>query len=75
MINYSIYPAEVIFADFDDIDLKYEELSIENSITLVVERIDGRQVKVSQVISSDPQNFLRKDIQPGNILKTTLQIP
>ncbi len=75
MINYSIYPSELLFADFDDFEVNYEELTLEDGTTIMVERIDDKQVKVSQIISSDPQCFLRKDIQPGTILKTNLQIP
>jgi len=75
LINYSIYPSELLFADFDDFEVNYEELTLEDGTTIMVERIDDKQVKVSQIISSDPQCFLRKDIQPGTILKTNLQIP
>ncbi len=64
----------MVFADFDDFELKYEELSLEDGTIIMVERIDDKQVKVSKIISSDPQCYLRKDIQPGTILKTNLQI-
>lgn len=75
MINYSIYPAEMIFADFDDFEVNYEEMTLDDGTTVMTERINDNQVRISKIISSDPKCFLRKDIQPGAILKTNLQIP
>lgn len=74
MINYSIYPKETVFEDYDDFEVKYEEMSLNNDITLLVERIDDKQVKISQIISTDPQIYLNTDIQPGTILKSSLHL-
>lgn len=75
MINYSIYPPEMIFAEYDSFELDYEELNLADGTMLMIERIDNKQAKVAKIISSDPQSYLRADIQPGTILKTGLQLP
>lgn len=74
MINYSLYTDECIFADWDDFNPEYEEITTSDGLTLLVERIDAQQVKVFRVISSDPAVYLRDDIMPGTIIKTSLQI-
>ncbi|MFP4660918.1 MAG: YlzJ-like family protein [Halanaerobiales bacterium] len=73
MINYSIYPPEVVFADYDDFEANFEEITLNSNIKLLVERIDKKSVKIAQIISSDPQSYLREEIQPGTILETNLQ--
>ncbi|MFW6287647.1 MAG: YlzJ-like family protein [bacterium] len=74
MINYSIYPPEIVFANYDDFEASYEEITLGSDITLVVERIDKKSVKIAQIISSDPQVYLRNDIQPGTVLKTDIHL-
>ncbi|MFW6034854.1 MAG: YlzJ-like family protein [Halothermotrichaceae bacterium] len=74
MINYSIYPASMIFQDWDDFEPEYEEINLNDGTTLMIERIDKKQVKIIQVINSDPQKYLTPALTPGSIIKTSLKI-
>lgn len=75
MINYSIFPPEMVFEGYDDFDIKYEEINIDSDTSLLVERINDSEVKISQIISTDPQVYLKTDFKPGTILKSSLQLP
>jgi len=74
MINYSIFTGEYIFSDWEDFKPLYEEYNTVEGISLMVERITPRQIRVERIISSDPAVFLRADIAPGIIINTDLQI-
>ncbi|MFW6022462.1 MAG: YlzJ-like family protein [bacterium] len=74
MINYSIIPNELLFSDYDDFDVNYEEIELDDGLTLMVERIDESSVKVVKIISSNHQDFLRSNIQPGMEIKSSLQL-
>ena len=73
MINYSIYDEEVIYDGWDDFEPEYEILEYKG-LKLQVEKISEKQVKINQVISSDPQDFLNENIAPGNTLNLNLQL-
>lgn len=74
MVNYSIYPEELIFEDYDVFTTEYEELEINNEVRLLVERVNNNQLKISQIISSNPQYYLFQELQPGTILNNTLKL-
>ncbi|MFI5360281.1 MAG: YlzJ-like family protein [Halanaerobiales bacterium] len=70
MLNYSIYPLEMILEDYDDFVPEYEEVNFSNGLTLLVERSGKDERKIAKIISSDPQDYLRPELQPGSILKS-----
>lgn len=74
MINYSIIPTEVVFEDWDNLELQYKEFKTEDGITLLVESINDQDYRISKVISSNPQVYLRADLTPGTILKSSLNL-
>jgi len=74
MINYSIYPGELVFEDYDVFETEYEEIEINNEVSLLVERVNNNQLKISQIISSNPQYYLFQELQPGTVLNTTLKL-
>lgn len=74
MINYSIYPAELVFNEWDENELDYEELTTREGVILQVIRLNDNNVKIDRVISSDPEVYLRNDLAPGCILKNSLQL-
>lgn len=74
MINYSIYPADVVFNEWDETELKYEEFTTSEGIILQVRRLNDNNVKIDRVISSNPEIYLRNDLAPGCILKNSLQL-
>lgn len=59
----------MVFEDYDNFDVKYEELSLDNGITLLVEKTEKEEIKIAKMISTDPQDYLRPELQPGSILK------
>lgn len=74
MINYSIYPVDLVFEDYDNFDIKYEEIVLDTDTTLMVERIDEGQVKIDKIISTNPQNYLRPELQPGSTIKFSINM-
>ncbi|NLM96562.1 MAG: hypothetical protein GX175_02930 [Halanaerobiaceae bacterium] len=74
MLNYSIYPGELIFEDYDTFEAEYEEIELNDEVRLLVERINNNQLKISQIISSNPNYYLLQEFQPGTILNTTLNL-
>lgn len=74
MINYSIYPPEVVFKDWENFNPQYKKITIDGGINLVVEKVNEEEYKVSQVISTNPQDYLKMGLQPGTVIKTGLKL-
>ena len=72
MLNYSIYPLEMVLEDYDNFEVKYDELILPDSLKILAERIDQEDVKVVKIISTDPQDYLRPELQPGKIIKAKI---
>lgn len=66
MILWSILPEELVLGTRDNPPL-YEEIQCKN-MKLLVEKIGVDQCKVSRIVSTDPQDYLNPEIQPGRIL-------
>lgn len=66
MTLWSILPTELVFSNVDSPPL-YEEIQC-NNIHLIVERIGPTQCKVNRLLTTDPQDYLHPEIQPGRIL-------
>lgn len=66
MILWSIIPPELILQDIDS-PPKFEEIQC-NNIKMLVEKISPTQCKVSRLLTTDPQDYLDPQIQPGSIL-------
>jgi hypothetical protein len=74
MINYSIFPAEMVFEGWEEFEPRFELLEVGQGLTLEVERLDQDRVKISRVISSNPRVYLNSSISPGTILNLSLNI-
>ncbi|HHU93202.1 MAG TPA: hypothetical protein GXZ20_08750 [Halanaerobiaceae bacterium] len=72
MLNYSIYPLEMVLEDYDNFEVKYDELILPDGLKILAERIDQEDVKVVKIISTDPQDYLRPELQPGTIIKAKI---
>ncbi|SFL39097.1 YlzJ-like family protein [Pelosinus propionicus] len=69
MIFWSILPEEYVFSTNNLLDSSplYEEIQC-NNIKLLVEKMGPTQCKISRLLTTNPQDYLLPDIQPGNIL-------
>jgi len=66
MTLWSILPAELVLNDVEKPPV-YEEIQC-NNIKMIVEKISPTQCKVSRLLTTDPQDYLHPQIQPGSIL-------
>lgn len=74
MINYSIFTGEFIMSTEEKVKEK-KVIEINRDIKLLVEETDKKdEYKILQVLSTDPQVFLRPDLNPGTIIKSRLQL-
>ncbi len=71
MINYSIFRSSFIFSEWEQFEPEYEEISISDSLSLQVERYNNDNIKVVKVISTDPKDYLKSNLMPGNIYKNS----
>lgn len=67
MTLWSILPTELVLNVVVDSPPLYEEIQC-NNINLIVERIGPTQCKVNRLLTTDPQDYLHPEIQPGRIL-------
>lgn len=74
MTLWTILPTEMILSNMD-IPTVYEEVTC-NNMKLLVEKVGSTQYMVSRLLTTDPQDYLRPEMQPGTILtyKPILQI-
>jgi len=72
MILYTSMPYELIFPAEEN-SAKQTTLEIENGL-LVVEAVSSTEYKVVRLISSDPQQYLNKNYQPGSIVSYKPQL-
>lgn len=73
MFFYTIIPLEYVFEDNEDnvdqLTEKTTEFEIKKgSASLLVSSTTGGQAKISRIISTDPQDYLNPDWQPGSLL-------
>ena len=74
MTLWTILPTEMILSNMDTPTI-YEEVTC-NNMKLLVEKVGSTQYMVSRLLTTDPQDYLRPEIQPGTMLtyKPILQI-
>lgn len=68
MIIHSIVPVDKIFNT--DVSINHNEIINFGQIQLEVRNIGNKDYEVVRIISTDPNDYLRPDIQPGSIIKT-----
>jgi len=66
MILWTVMPLELVFGQ-EDISNPYDEIDYDGT-KLMVERVSINQCRVVRLLSSNPQDYLRDDIQPGAML-------
>ncbi len=72
MLLYTIIPPEYIFAEEDDYgqySSKIEEIEIQkNGKSFLVSPTNGGRAKINRIISTNPQDYLNPEWQPGSIM-------
>jgi hypothetical protein len=65
MILYTMMPQELIFPTETETFTNQHSVTYQG-ISLLVEVVDGQNVQVVRILSSDPQHFLNSEICPGS---------
>ncbi|MBP2652049.1 MAG: YlzJ-like protein [Firmicutes bacterium] len=66
MLFWSIVPLEMVMSGTETPPV-YEELDYDG-VKVVVEKFSPTQCRIVRVISTEPNDYLRPDIQPGIML-------
>lgn len=68
MLLYTIVPNESIFDSEIDYNGGQQEMEIAlGQASLLVQSLPGGRYKINRIISTDPQDFLKPEWQPGTI--------
>lgn len=72
MMLYTILPLEAIFdpeTETSSSESAATEVEIkQGSVSLLAQPLPGGQYKINRIISTDPQDYLRPEWQPGSIM-------
>lgn len=71
MTLYTPLPLEIVLEQ-QEMPKERKRIITMNNVNLEVEDLPNGQVKIQRVLSSNPQDFLRIEMQPGVILKYSL---
>ncbi len=74
MINYSIYENDLIFENWEDFEPKYKIMKLSDGVKLEIEQINEENFKITQVLSSNPQDYLKTDLNPGTLIKSKFEL-
>ncbi|MBP2628835.1 MAG: YlzJ-like protein [Firmicutes bacterium] len=66
MIIWSIFPEEMVMSNVVS-PPDYEEIEC-SGMKCLVEKIGPRQCRVVRLLTTDPRDYLRTELQPGTIL-------
>lgn len=74
MILWTIMPEELVFSQESN-PIPYEEIEFAGA-KMMVEKVSDSERRIVRILSTDPADYLRQDIQPGNLLiaKTTYEL-
>ncbi|MEH7373718.1 MULTISPECIES: YlzJ-like family protein [Neobacillus] len=64
MILYTMMPPELIFP-YEASSPSNQQMASYQGIPLLVESIDGQNVQVIRILSTDPQHYMDNQICPG----------
>ncbi len=72
MMLYTIIPFEAIFDAEAESDLAQDSLGDveikQGQASLLTQPLPGGQFKINRIISTDPQDYLKPEWQPGSIM-------
>jgi len=71
---YTLFTGEFIM-NTEEKEKQRKIIEINKNIKLLVEETDKKgEYKILQILSTDPQIYLRPDLTPGTIIKSRLQL-
>lgn len=72
MLLYTIVPMESIFeSETDNQEDFHDEIEIiQGRASLLIQSLAGGKYKITRLISTDPQDYLRPEWQPGRIISS-----
>ncbi|MBM7623451.1 YlzJ-like family protein [Sporohalobacter salinus] len=73
MVNYSIFPIEEIFYEEEEEEGELLELEVDG-MTMLIKQTEIDQGEIVKIISSNPQDYINVDYQPGTMVKFEPQI-
>ncbi len=69
MLLYTVIPIESIFDSDSNNESPPDEVEIDQGRTsLLAQSLPGGQYKITRIISTDPQDYLKPEWQPGTIM-------
>lgn len=67
MILYTIYPLEMVLEEESEEQTQEVEIKA-GSVSLMCQSLPGGEMKISRVISTNPQDYLNPQWQPGKTI-------
>ncbi|HOP73873.1 MAG TPA: YlzJ-like family protein [Bacillota bacterium] len=67
MILYTIYPLEMVLEEESEEQTQEVEIKA-GSVSLMCQCLPGGEMKISRVISTNPQDYLNPQWQPGKTI-------
>ncbi|HEY3423166.1 MAG TPA: YlzJ-like family protein [Negativicutes bacterium] len=67
MILWTVMPLEAVMGNVDNAAPPYEEMQYAG-MKIVIEKIDSAQCRIVRLMTTDPQDYLRPELQPGTVL-------
>ena len=69
MVLWTVMPLEDVFPQ--EYSPNYEEMEY-SGVRMYVERVSNDEYRVVRILSTNPQDYLRKELQPGQIISLNL---
>lgn len=60
----------MIFEGWDDFKPEYRIMELASGVKVEIEQVNENNYKITQILSSNPQDYLRTDITPGKMIKS-----
>lgn len=67
MILWTIVPEEVVYGDRNQPQPAYEEIDYAGQ-RVVAEKISQNEFRVVRLLTTDPFDYLRNELQPGTVI-------
>ncbi|WP_135547272.1 YlzJ-like family protein [Paenibacillus cymbidii] len=74
MIIHSVMPIETVMQGFDEHQPAFQEIEL-GGVTMQVETVDARRVRIVRLFSPDPQDYLNPHYTPGTIIAFAPNFP
>ncbi|MDR3592221.1 MAG: YlzJ-like family protein [Negativicutes bacterium] len=66
MLLWTVMPIELVLDGADKLTA-YQEIDYAG-LRVLVENLGGEQCRIVRLVSTEPQDFLRPEVQPGTVL-------